>query len=352
MKSMAAIQTEFGKNVQVEEIDIPDPLDEQVVIKLKSTGVCHSQLHHMKSPSEKTQRPLSLGHEGTGYVEKLGKNVKNLKEGDKVIVTWVGKNSYKGPLNIPKTTATYNDVELSGLTFTWSQYTIVHENLVVKIKDEYPDDVSCIVGCAVLTGGGAVLHTANVKPFDSVAIYGMGGVGLSALKMASMLNAYPLIAVDIVDAKLEFAKEFGATHVINSLNEDPIQKIQEITSGGADYAFDAIGVKQTMEQILPSVRKGGSGAENIGGKAVLIGIPAVNEIIVNPENFMYFHKQYIGSLGATYPERDFDMYLQWHKEGKFPLDKLVTDRYTLEDIGIACDDLHNGKITGRAIVEF
>ena len=96
----------------------------------------------------------------------------------------------------------------------------------------------------------------------------------------------------------------------------------------------------------------GSGAENIGGKAVLIGIPAESSITVDPGNFMYFHKQYIGSLGATYPERDFDMYLQWHKEGKFPLDKLVTDRYTLEDIAIACDDLHNGKITGRAIVEF
>ena len=352
MKSMAAIQTEYGKNVQVEEIDIPDPTEEQVIVKLKSTGVCHSQLHHMKSPSQKTQRPLSLGHEGTGYVEKIGKNVKDLKEGDKVIVTWVGKNSYKGPLKVPNTTASFNGVELSGLTFTWSQFTIVHEDLVVKIKDEYPDDVSCIVGCAVLTGGGAVLHTANVKPFDSVAIYGMGGVGLSALKMASMLNAYPIIAVDIVDAKLSFAKEFGATHTINSLNEDPIQKIHEITNGGSDFAFDAIGVKQTMEQILPSVRNGGSGAENLGGKAVLIGIPAESSITVDPGNFMYFHKQYIGSLGATYPERDFDMYLQWHKEGKFPLDKLVTDRYTLEDIAIACDDLHNGKITGRAIVEF
>ena len=136
------------------------------------------------------------------------------------------------------------------------------------------------------------------------------------------------------------------------MEEDPIQKIHEITNGGADFAFDAIGVKQTMEQILPSVRNGGSGAENIGGKAVLIGIPAESSITVDPGNFMYFHKQYIGSLGATYPERDFDMYLQWHKEGKFPLDKLVTDRYTLEDIAIACDDLHNGKITGRAIVEF
>ena len=352
MKSMAGIQTEYGRGVQIEEIDIPDPSDTQVIVKLKSTGVCHSQLHHMTASPEKTKRPLSLGHEGTGYVEKLGKNVKGLKEGDKVIVTWVGKNPYKGSLNIPNTTATFNGTELSGVTFTWSQYTIVDENLVVKIKDEYPDDVSCIVGCAVLTGGGAVLHTANVKPEDSVAIYGMGGVGLSALKMASLLNAYPIIAVDIIDSKLEFAKKFGATHVINSLNEDPVQKISEITNGGADYAFDAIGVKQTMEQILPSVRKGGSGADNIGGKAVLIGIPSQNSISVNPENFMYFHKQYIGSLGATYPERDFEMYLRWHKEGKFDLNELVTDRYTLEDIAIACDDLQSGKITGRGIVEF
>ena len=350
MKSMAAIHLEYGNKVQVVEIDIPDTLETQVIVKLKSTGVCHSQLHQMNSTE--TTRPISLGHEGAGYVEKVGKNVKDLKEGDKVIVTWVGKNSYKGKLDIPQTTASYKGVKFSEFTFTWSQYTIVDENLVVKIDSSHPDDVSSIVGCAVLTGGGAVLHTAKVRPNESVAIYGMGGVGLSALKMAHLLNAYPIIAVDIIDSKLQFAKEFGATHIINSMNEDPIQKIHEITNGGADYAFDAIGVKQTMEQILPSVRHGGSGADNVGGQAVLIGIPAVYDISIDPRNFMFKHKQYIGSLGATYPEKDFEMYLRWHKEGKFPLDKLVTDRYTLEDIGIACDDLHSGKITGRGIVEF
>ena len=267
-------------------------------------------------------------------------------------MTWVGKNSYKGKLDLPQTTASYKGVKFSEFTFTWSQYTIVDENFVVKIDSSHPDDVSSIVGCAVLTGGGAVLHTAKVRPNNSVAIYGMGGVGLSALKMAHLLNANPIIAIDIIESKLQFAKEFGATHIINSMEEDPIQKIHEITNGGVDYAFDAIGVKQTMEQILPSVRDGGSGADNIGGKAVLIGIPAVHDISIDPRNFMFKHKQNIGSLGATYPEQDFEMYLRWHKEGKFPLDKLVTDRYTLEDIAIACDDLESGKITGRAIVEF
>ena len=169
MKSMAAVHLEYGNNVQIEEIDIPDPLETQVIVKLKSTGVCHSQLHQMNNAE--TSRPISLGHEGTGYVEKVGKSVKDLKEGDKVIVTWVGKNSYKGKLDIPQTTASYKGVKFSEFTFTWSQYTIVDENLVVKIDSSHPDDVSSIVGCAVLTGGGAVLHTAKVRPNNSVAIY-------------------------------------------------------------------------------------------------------------------------------------------------------------------------------------
>ena len=222
---------------------------------------------------------------------------------------------------------------------------------MIKIDDDNPKDVSSIVGCAVLTGAGAVLNTARVRPGDSVAIYGIGGVGTSALIMASILQAHPLIAVDIDDGKLEYAKEMGATHTVNALKTDPIEAISDITGGGADYAFDAIGLQITSEQILPSVRGGGPGAENHGGMAVLIGMPA-KQMTVDPGQFMYHQKQYRGSLGATYPERDFDQFLRWHKEGKFPLDKLVTRRYTLDQINEACDDLQSGEILGRAIMVY
>ena len=169
--------------------------------------------------------------------------------------------------------------------------------------------------------------------------------------MARILEAFPIIAVDISDEKLEFAKKFGATHLINSLKEDPIEAIHEITSGGSDFSFDTVGLRITNEQILPSVRGGGSGADNIGGMAVLVGMPG-NEMTIDPGHFMFHQRQYRGSLGATYPDKDFKMYLRLYEEGKFPLDKLVTKEYKLENINQACDDLQNGKISGRSIINF
>jgi S-(hydroxymethyl)glutathione dehydrogenase/alcohol dehydrogenase len=151
--------------------------------------------------------------------------------------------------------------------------------------------------------------------------------------------------------KLSFAKTFGATHFVNASKTDPIEAILQATNGGVDFAFDAIGVKKTNEQILPSVRAGGSGADNHGGMAVLIGIP--NQMItIDPALFVRGQRTYRGSLGATYPEKDFNMFLKWHEEGKFPLDQLITKRYKLEEINTACADLQSGSILGRAIIEF
>ena len=214
-----------------------------------------------------------------------------------------------------------------------------------------PLDVSSIVGCAVLTGSGAVMNTAKVRPGDSVAVFGVGGVGLSAIRMAAILEANPIIAVDLQDDKLEFAREFGATHGVNASAVDAVEAVVDISGGGVDYAFDAIGVRATNEQILPATRSGGPGADNHGGMAVLIGIPGP-EITLDPRMFVLQQRQYRGSLGATYPEKDFAMYLRWYQEGKFPLDKLVTRRYKLDQINEACDALQAGEILGRAIIEY
>ncbi len=349
MKSKAAIFTGQGKRIIVDEVQVPDPKSDNVTVKLFSSGVCHSQLHQMNN--SKTPVPTLLGHEGTGVVMAVGTNVKHLKEGDMAIVTWVPREPIRGRWMPEPSGVTWQEEPLKGATYTWAEDANVWSGYVVKIADDSPKDISSVVGCAVLTGAGAVLHTAKVRPQDSVAVFGVGGVGLSALCMASILGAYPLIAVDIDDSKLEFAKEFGATHTVNSSKEDPIEKVQDITSGGADFSFDAIGLRITNEQILPSVRGGGPGAENIGGMAVLVGMPG-KEMTIDPGNFMFHQRQYRGSLGATYPDRDFPMYLRLHKEGKFPLDKLVTKRYTLNEINEACDDLRNGSILGRSIIEY
>ncbi len=349
MKSRAAIQTAPGQRLIVDELELPDPEPHQVKVKLFSSGICHSQLHQIKDPE--LPRPLVLGHEGTGVVTRIGRDVTHLKEGDHAIVTWVPRTETRGRLPIVPKRATYHEEPVHGLVNTWAEETLSPGEYAVKIPKEYPTDISCIVGCAVITGAGAVMHTAKVRPGDSVAVFGVGGVGLSAVRMASILEAHPIIAVDLRDDKLEFAKDFGATHTVNASQVDPVEAIVDITEGGADFVFDAIGLRVTSEQILPATRGGGPGANNHGGMAVLIGMPA-KEITLNPGLFMYHQRQYRGSLGATYPERDFPMFLRWYQEGKFPLDRLVTRRYKLDQINEATDALEAGEILGRAIIEY
>lgn len=350
MKTVAAVQTEVGGKLLLEEIEFADPRADQVTVKLYSSGVCHSQLHQMHNPG--LGRPLLLGHEGTGVVTRAGSNVTHVKEGDLCIVTWVPRTPVCGPVPREMTGAMFQGCEAHGHVYTWARDVQVSKELVVPIPDDHPHDLSCIVGCAVLTGAGAVIHTAQVRPGSSVAVFGVGGVGLSAIRAASILEAYPIIAVDLNDEKLEFARSFGATHTVNaSGNVDPVEVIRDMTNGGVDYAFDAIGNQRTIEQILRATRPGGIGANNVGGTSVLVGVPQ-EKVTIDPALFLHGQRIYRGSLGASLPDQDFPMYLRWHKEGKFPLDKLITRRYSLEQINEACDDLHSGKILGRAILEY
>jgi Zn-dependent alcohol dehydrogenase len=350
MKTVAAVQTEVGGLLRIDELELQDPGPDQVTVKLYSSGVCHSQLHQMHNPS--LGRPLLLGHEGTGIVSRVGKNVTHVKAGDHCIVTWVPRTPVRGPVPRELTGATFHGEAAHGHVYTWARDVQTSKELVVPIPKEHPRDLSCIVGCAVLTGAGAVLHTAQVRPGQSVAVFGVGGVGLSAIRAASILEAYPIIAVDLDDEKLSFARSFGATHTVNaSGNLDPVEAIRDLTGGGVDYAFDAIGKQKTCEQILQATRPGGIGADNFGGMAVLVGIPQ-EKVTIDPGLFVYGQRQYRGSLGASFPDRDFSMYLRWHQEGKFPLDRLITRRYTLDQINEACHDLHAGEILGRAILEY
>ena len=349
MKSRAAIDVGLGQPMVVDEIEIPDPSPGNVVVKLFSSGVCHSQLHERHSTD--MPRPRLMGHEGTGVVTHVGQGVNHLREGDHAIVTWVSRSPRPGVPDPTVSPATYREEPLYGRnTFTWAEDVSLDAEFVVPIPQDAPTDISCIVGCAVLTGAGAVLHTANVRPGDSVAVFGVGGVGLSAVRMAALLEADPIIAVDLNDDKLEFAQQFGSTHGVNAAESDPVEEILDLT-GGVDYAFDAIGVRATMEQLLPVTRAGGRGADNHGGMAVIVGMPRT-EMTLDPFLFFSGQRTLRGSLGATYPERDFEMYLRLHKEGKFPLEQLVTDRYGLDQINEACDDLASGKILGRGILEY
>jgi Zn-dependent alcohol dehydrogenase len=223
--------------------------------------------------------------------------------------------------------------------------------------------VTSIIGCAVMTGAGAVENTADVQAGDSVAIFGVGGVGLSAVVAARARGANPLIAIDLDDEKLAFARQFGATHVINAAKEDPIAAIRALTTqtdrhtirretvAGADFVFDCIGIRKTMEQIVPSARDGFFGAEP-GGTAVLVGVPTTR-VELDPLDLLMNEKRFIGSIGGSCsPDRDFPRYIKWYEEGTLDLNAMVTARYRLDEINEATRALTAGEIQGRAILVF
>ena len=250
--------------LRIDELELPDPGPHQVVVKQFASGVCHSQLHQMHGPRE---QPQLLGHESTGVVLATGSEVGHVQEGDRVMVTWVPRDPEQTRRPEPLT-LTLNDgsVARSQGAFTWADHTITDEQYVVSLPDNVPTDVTAIIGCAVMTGSGAVYHTAGVQKGQSVAVFGAGGVGLSAIAAAAVVGADPIIAVDLSDRKLYFARRFGATNGVNASAGDAVERIRELTThpdelamsglpvAGVDYAFDCIGVRQTMEQILPAVR--------------------------------------------------------------------------------------------------
>ncbi len=348
--------------LRVQEVDLPDPGAHHVVVKQFASGICHSQLHQMHAPRS---APGLLGHESTGVVLAAGREVRHVREGDKVMLTWVPRDAENAdrpaePVSLDLGGGT--KVEARNV-FTWADHSIADEQYVVKVPASTENDVTAIVGCAVMTGAGAVYHTAGVQRGESVAIFGVGGVGLCAVVAARVVGADPIIAVDLDPSKLEFARSFGATHGINASKVDPVEAIRELTVrkgaysiarepvSGVDYAFDCIGVRQTMEQILPAAR-GGSFGVGPGGTAVLVGVPTTG-LELDPRELLMHEKRYIGSIGGSCrPDRDFPMFLRWQHEGLLDLDALVTERYPIEQINEATAALEAGQIRGRAILEF
>jgi Zn-dependent alcohol dehydrogenase len=303
-----------------------------------------------------------MGHESTGVVVAKGREVTHVKEGDDVMVTWVPRDGEHATRRPGMVELQLEDGTKTGpaACFTWANVTIADEQYVVKTPGNHRKDVTAIIGCAVITGAGAVYYTAGVKKGESVAIFGVGGVGLSAITAARVVEANPIIAVDLNDEKLEFAKKFGATHGVNAARVDPIEAIREITrkthvggaeTFGADFAIDCIGVRKTMEQILPAARNGVLGMKT-GGTAVLVGVPTT-EVTLDARDLLINEKKYIGSIGGSCrPDRDFPMFLRWYAEGDLDLEALVTKRFKIDEINEACHALESGQIAGRAILEF
>ncbi|MEZ5561283.1 MAG: zinc-binding dehydrogenase [Pseudomonadales bacterium] len=360
-RARVVVLPQATSTLRIEELELPDPGPTQVIVRQYASGVCHSQLHQMHRPR---QNPVILGHESTGVVLKTGSAVSHVREGDTVLVTWVPRNAAAAQAPpVPATLQVSDGVAVSENVFTWADHTLADEQYVVKVDPHIPTDVTSIIGCAVMTGAGAVINTARVQPGQSVAIFGVGGVGLSAVAGARIAGADPIIAVDLDDAKLDFARAFGATHGINARREDPIAAIHALTTrkdqftifrapvSGADFTFDCIGLKTTMEQIVPACRSGHFGAHD-GGTAVLVGVPSTS-VELNAIDVLLNEKHFIGSIGGSCaPDRDFPRFLEWHETGELDLDALVTQRFSLDQINEATQALERGEIQGRAILEF
>jgi Zn-dependent alcohol dehydrogenase len=343
--------------LEIKELTFADPEPYQVIVRQHASGVCHSQLHQIHS--ERTADQV-LGHESTGVVEAVGSAVEHVKPGDSVIVTWIHRSQQKvyrkpGPVTLGfadgTSASTFN-------VFTWATHTVADEQYVVKAPAETPIYSGAIIGCAVMTGAGAVLHSAEVPAGASVAVWGVGGVGLSAIAAARNAGASPVIAVDLDDQKLEMARRFGATLTVNAKKTDAVEEVRRLTPsdrldelGGVDFAFDCIGRTIATQQALAATRRGHFG-QTKGGSAYLVGVPT-EEVLVNSSDLLLGEKRFIGSLGGSCtPDDDFPLFVRWYREGKLELDELVTARYRLDDINQACADLDAGKIAGRAILDF
>ena len=288
MKTKAAVLYEIGNPLLIGELQIPELQHGQVLVRVLYGGLCHSQLNEIKGLKVKDNYlPHTLGHEGSGIVESIGQGVTKVKPGDHVVLTWIKGNG----LDVPSTIYQGgNGIVNSGAISTFMECAIVSENRLVVIPDEMPLREASLLGCAVPTGAGMVINTARVRPGSSVAVFGVGGVGLSAVMASSLVNATKVIAIDVSDYKLEQARQLGATHLINARQQDSLVSILKITDGrGVDYAIEAAGQCDTMETAFLSV------CEN-GGLCVLAGnLPHGERISLDPSDLTRKGKRIVGT---------------------------------------------------------
>lgn len=351
MKTRAAVLVEHGQPLAVEEIELGNPGPLEVLVKVYASGICHSQLHQIHNPGQ--PRPALLGHEATGVVVARGRDVTHVKEGGRVMVTWVPRDTTPETAALKRSSFSFRGATYQAAgAYTWAEHVLTHEQLVLPLDPSVPIDVTAIIGCATVTGVGAVLGTAQVKAGQTVAVFGVGGVGINVIAGAKIAQAGRIIAVDLADDKLAWAKEFGATDVVNGKTSDAVEAIRSLTGGGVDFAFDAIGLESVINQCLESITPGVLGASR-GGTAVVVGIPQ-GPVTLKPLLFPRAERRLIGSHGgSSHPLEDYPQYVEWYKQGALPLDKMVTKIYEgLDHINEGVRALEQGEIIGRSIMVY
>jgi len=342
MKTKAAVLYEINRPLVIEEIEIPPLNNGQVLVNVIYSGICHTQINEIKGlKGEDKYLPHLLGHEGSGIVEEIGPDVTKVKKGDYVVLSWIkGKG-----INAPSCRYSKGNIKInSGAITTFSNYSIISEDRLFKISKDMPPDIATLLGCAVPTGAGIIKNEKKIKKGDSLAIFGIGGIGSSALIYADSLECSKIIAIDINKSKLNFAKEIGATHIINASDEDPVEKIKKITNGcGVDYSIDSSGAKTAMEAAFNAIKD--------TGKLVIAGnLEQGDKISIDPFELIK-GKKIIGTWGGgTNPDEDIAYYAKMYLNGKLKLKNLITKIYSLDNINDAIKALENGKVI-RALIK-
>lgn len=369
MKVKAAVAWAANEPLKIEEVDLEMPKKGEVLVKIHATGVCHTDAYTLSGQDPEGLFPVILGHEGGGVVEAVGEGVTTLKKGDHVIPLYTAecgecKFCESGKTNL---CSSVRETQGRGLmpdgtsrfskdgkmihhymgTSTFSEYTVLPEVSLAKISSEAPLDKVCLLGCGVTTGIGAVFNTAKVEEGATIAVFGLGGIGLSVIQGAKMAKAGRIIAIDINDDKFEMAKKFGATDFVNPKKYDkPIQEvIVEMTEGGVDYSFECVGNVELMRSALECCHKG-------WGESIIIGVAgAGQEISTRPFQLVTGRVWRGSAFGGVKGRTELPGYVDRYMSGDINLDDLVTFKLPLEKINEAFDLMHEGKSI-RTVIDF
>jgi S-(hydroxymethyl)glutathione dehydrogenase/alcohol dehydrogenase len=357
----AAVCYEFGKPLVIEELSIRAPRSDEVKVKVAATAVCHSDLHDMHGDFG-GGLPFVGGHETAGWVDQVGADVRMVKPGDPVIVSLLeacGKCLYcvTGRPYFCETKVTYDvqgtltnqrgeGVIQKARVGGFAEYVLVHESQLVKIADDLPMDVASLLACGVTTGFGAVVNRAKVPPLSSVVIIGTGGVGLNSVQAAAICGANPIIAVDILDSKLSRAREFGATHAINTKTADAVAAVKDLTGGrGADYAFVTVGSSAALQQAFAMLARRGC--------AVMVGLPPATDppLSLPAAEFALTEKTVTGGfMGSVCLQVDIPALIALYKAGRYKLDELIAGRYPFARINEALASAAAGEALRNVII--
>jgi S-(hydroxymethyl)glutathione dehydrogenase / alcohol dehydrogenase len=348
------------KPLTIENVEVAQPIEREVLVRTVASGVCHSDLHFVDGYYQ-FPTPAILGHEAAGVVEAVGPHVTEFKPGDHVIAclsVFCGHCSYcltgrthlcqsrpvRTPQQPPKLTWNGSPVNQFANLSAYAEKMLVHENGLVKVKNDMPLDRAALIGCGVTTGVGAVLNTARIEAGSSVAVFGAGGVGLAAIQGARIGGARMIIAVDTVDSKLATAKSLGATHGINAKTGDPVREIRELTKGGVDYSFECIGLKIAAEQCFDCIRPGGT--------ATVVGmIPVGQKVELDGPMFLREKRIQGCSMGSNRFKVDMPRYIELYEQGRLKLDEMITRRGKLEDVNEFFRAMKAGEVS-RSVIMF